>query len=362
MNEKQNIKKIISIIKKEAKKLKKNINIMEVCGTHTMAISKFGIRSLLPENIRLISGPGCPVCVTPVSEIDKAIELSEIKDVIITTFGDMMRVPGTKSSLYQKKAEGKDIRVVYSPLDALTIAIDNPGKNIIFIGVGFETTAPLIAWTVKQAKKQKIKNFFVLSCFKVVIPPMKALLQDKELNLNGFICPGHVSAITGAKVYEPLVKKYKIPCVVMGFEAMDILTGIYMILRQIVTNKPSVEIQYKRAVRYDGNKQAQKVMKEVFKEVDSNWRGIGFISQSGLTLNDKYDEYDALKKFSINVSYSKEPGGCKCGDVLKGKVIPFDCPLFGKRCTPENPAGACMVSSEGTCAAYYKYERFGTKL
>lgn len=362
MNEKQDIKKILKLIEKDSQKLNKKINIMEVCGTHTMAISRFGIRSLLPEKIRLISGPGCPVCVTPISEIDKAMELSDIKDVIITTFGDMMRVPGTKTSLIKKKASGADIRVVYSPVDALDIAKKNQNKKIVFLGVGFETTAPLIASVVKQAKKENIKNFFVLPCFKIIIPPMKALLNDKDLNLDGFICPGHVSIITGAKIYESLVENYKIPCVIMGFEVMDILNGIHMIVRQIINNKPQVEIQYKRAVTMEGNLNAQNVLKEVFKESDSNWRGIGLISGSGLTFSDEYSDFDALKKFTFDISYSREPVGCRCGDVLKGKKIPFECPLFGKKCIPENPAGACMVSSEGTCAAYYKYERYGVKL
>lgn len=362
MNEKQNIKKIIELIEIDSRKLKKKINIMEVCGTHTMAISRYGIRALLPQKIKLISGPGCPVCVTPISEVDKAIELSEIKDVIITTFGDMMKVPGTKSNLIKKKAQGCDIRVVYSPMDALDIAKKNRDKKIIFLGVGFETTAPLVASTVKQAKTENIKNFFVLPCFKVIIPPMDALLNDKDLNLDGFICPGHVSAITGAKIYKPIVEKYKIPCVIMGFEPMDILNGIHMIVRQIMNNEPRVEIQYKRAVKFEGNLNAQEILKEVFKETDSNWRGIGLIPGSGLTFSDNYAEFDVTEKFTFDISYSKEPSGCQCGEILKGKKIPFDCPLFGKKCTPENPAGACMVSFEGTCAAYYKYERFGVKI
>jgi len=317
---------------------------------------------MLPEKINLISGPGCPVCVTPISEIDKAIELARIKDVIITTFGDMMKVPGTKSSLMLEKAKGADIRVVYSPVDSLDIAKKNKSKKVVFLGAGFETTAPLVASIVKKAKGENIINFFVLPCFKVIIPPMEALLNDKDLNLDGFICPGHVSAITGAKIYEQLVRKYKIPCVVMGFEPMDILTGIYMIIRQIINNKPRVEIQYSRAVKYTGNTNAQKILMEVFKETDSNWRGIGLIPKSGLAFSDEYAEFDAAKKFTFDISYSKEPAGCRCGDVLKGKCIPFDCKLFAKKCTPENPAGACMVSSEGTCAAYYKYERVKIKL
>lgn len=362
MSEKNDIKKILELIKKDSEKLGKNINIMEVCGTHTMSISRYGIRALLPKNIRLISGPGCPVCVTPISEVDRAIELSEKEDIIITTFGDMLKVPGTKSDLNRKKAEGRDIRIVYSPLDALELAKNNPDKNVVFIGIGFETTSPLIAATIIKAKTEKIKNFFVQPCFKVVIPAMIALLNDKELKLDGFICPGHVSTIIGAKSYESIVKEYRIPCVVMGFEAMDILSGIHMIIKQIITNDPKVEIQYKRAVKYDGNINAWTILKKVFKETDSNWRGIGMIPESGLTFSEEYSEFDATKKFKTDISYSKEPIGCRCGDVLKGKIIPFDCPLFGKKCTPANPAGACMVSSEGTCAAYYKYERYGVKL
>jgi len=351
----KSIKKLYNLINIESKKLKNKINLMEVCGTHTMAISRFGIRSQLPPKVNLISGPGCPVCVTPVSEIDKILEISEKENVIITTFGDMMRVPGTFSSLEEKKAKGKDIRVVYSPIDALEIAKKNPDKKVVFLGVGFETTAPSVALTLKQAKKQKIKNFFILSFFKIIIPPMIALCMDKKLKLNGFICPGHVSAITGAKIYKILTRKYKIPCVVIGFEETDILTGIYMLLKQINNNKPEVEIQYKRVVTYQGNLIAQKILKEVFKKIDSIWRGIGEIKKSGLALSKKYSQFDAEKIFSFDISYSKEKKGCRCGDVLKGIIKPVQCPLYKKKCTPEKPIGACMVSSEGTCAAYYKY-------
>ena len=354
--DKENIKKLFDLIYNEAKKLKNKINLMEVCGTHTMAISLYGIRAQLPPNINLISGPGCPVCVTPIQEIDKVIEISEKENVIITTFGDMMRVPGTFSSLEEKRAKGKDVRIVYSPMDALEIAKANPEKKVVFVGIGFETTAPAVAMALKTALKQKIQNFFILSFFKIIIPPMIALVNDKNLKLDGFICPGHVSAITGAKIYEPIAIKYKMACVVTGFEEADVLTGIYMLLRQIISRKPAVEIQYKRVVTYDGNKIAQKILKEVFKTKDSVWRGIGLIPESGLSLSKKYERFDAEKIFTVNTNYSKEPKGCKCGEVLKGAVKPFDCPLFKKKCTPENPVGACMVSSEGTCAAYYKYE------
>jgi hydrogenase expression/formation protein HypD len=356
-NERSRTTKLAGLIKTEARGIKKKINIMEICGTHTMAISRFGLRSMLSGKINLISGPGCPVCVTPIKEIDRAIETAGLDNVIITTFGDMMRVPGTRSSLAAEKAKGKDIRIVYSPVDALDIAKKNPDKNVVFIGIGFETTAPSIAVTVKQAKAEKIKNFFVQAAFKTIIPPMEALLKDKGLNLHGFIAPGHVSAITGGKIYEYITRKYGVPCVISGFEALDILQTILMIIKQVKAGEGKVEIQYTRAVKYEGNLTAQAVLKEVFEEVGSNWRGIGGIPMSGLDFNGDYSEFSAKNKFRIDISYSKEPEGCMCGEVLKGAVKPDKCGLFAGACTPENPIGACMLSSEGTCAAYYKYER-----
>jgi hydrogenase expression/formation protein HypD len=351
------VKTLAGLIRSEAKKLKKTINIMEICGTHTMAISRHGLRPMLPDKINLISGPGCPVCVTPIAEIDRAIELAGIKNNIITTFGDMMRVPGTRSNLSGEKAKGRDIRIVYSAADALDIAKNNPDKNVIFIGIGFETTSPSVAIIVKQAKKERVNNFFVLAAFKTIIPPMEALLNNEDLNLDGFIAPGHASVIVGAKAYEYITNKYGVPCVISGFEAVDILQTILMIVKQAVSGEGKVEIQYTRAVNYDGNTIAQDVLKEVFEEVDSNWRGIGLIPGSGLDLNAGYVEFSALKKFKVDVKYSKEPAGCRCGDVLKGIAKPDECRLFAKKCTPENPVGACMVSSEGTCAAYFKFER-----
>ena len=357
MNEKEEVQKFRELIEKEAQLLNHPVNLMEVCGTHTMAISRFGIRSMLPEKIKLISGPGCPVCVTPIEEVDRAIELSEIDNVIITTFGDMMRVPGTKTNLNSQKAKGKDIRIVYSAIDALEIAGKNPGKDVIFLGIGFETTSPSVGIAVKQAKKEKLGNFYVLPEFKVIIPPMEALLSDRELNLHGFIAPGHASTIVGGKTYEYITGKYKIPCVITGFEVLDVLQAVLMIIKQVNKSEGKVEIQYTRAVRYEGNLIAQDIMKEVFVTVDSNWRGIGVIPGSGLTLNGDYKEFNALNKYKVDVAYSKEPEECRCGDVLKGKCTPADCPLFDSGCSPENPAGACMVSSEGSCSAFYRYER-----
>jgi len=333
---------------------KKKINLMEVCGTHTVAIFRNGIRKILPTNINLISGPGCPVCVTPISYIDEIIALSREEDFIITTFGDMMRVPGSTSTLEEEKTDGADIRIVYSTLDALKIARDNSSKEVVFMGVGFETTSPTIASAVLKAQKEKISNFSVLSVAKIMPPAMKALLEGKEVNINGFICPGHVSAIIGSQPYHFITTQYKIPCVVCGFEPLDILQSIYMLVKQIEDGKAEVEIQYERAVKPEGNKIALDKINEVFEVVDSDWRGIGNIPFSGLEIKDKYEKFNA-RKFEVQIEETKESKRCRCGDVLRGVIIPSECSLFRKVCTPENPQGACMVSTEGTCAAYYKY-------
>ena len=333
-NEAAIVNELGTAIVSDAKKLKAPMNIMEICGTHTMDICRYGLRSMLPGNISLISGPGCPVCVTPIEEVDRAIEISRQKDVITATFGDMMRVPGTRSTLNSEKSKGADIRVLYSPEDGLELARKNPDKRVVFIGVGFETTSPAIALTVMSAKKEGLKNFLVLPAFKTVIPPMEALLSDKELKINGFIAPGHVSAVIGAKPYEYITGKYKVPCVITGFEAGDIMQGIHMLIKQRLNSEGRVEIQYKRIVRYEGNKVAADAMKEVFAAVDSNWRGIGVIPKSGLTFGPGYEGFNALNAFNPDVSYSKEPKGCRCGEVLKGMIKPPKCPLFAKKCTP----------------------------
>lgn len=333
---------------------KKKINLMEVCGTHTVAIFRNGIRKMLPSNINLISGPGCPVCVTPISYIDEIIALSKKDDFIITTFGDMMRVPGSTSTLEKEKTDGADIRIVYSTLDALKIAQDNSSKEVVFMGVGFETTSPTIASSILKAQKEKISNFSVLSVAKIMPPAMKALLEGKEVNIDGFICPGHVSAIIGSKPYNFITTQFKVSCVICGFEPLDILQCIYMLVKQIEDGREEVEIQYERAVKPEGNKIALNKINEVFKVVDSNWRGIGNISLSGLEIQDKYAQFNA-RKFKVEVEETKEFTGCRCGEVLGGVIIPPECPLFKKICTPEDPKGACMVSTEGTCAAYYKY-------
>jgi len=333
---------------------KKKINLMEVCGTHTVAIFRNGIRKILPSNINLISGPGCPVCVTPISYIDEIIALSREEDFIITTFGDMIRVPGSTSTLEKEKTDGADIRVVYSTLDALQIAQDNSSKEVVFMGVGFETTSPTIASVVLKAQKEKINNFSVLSVAKIIPPAMKALLEGKEVNIDGFICPGHVSAIIGSKPYNFITTQYKVPCVICGFEPLDILQSTYMLVKQIEDGRAEVEIQYERVVKPEGNKIALDRINEVFKVADSNWRGIGNIPLSGLEIKDKYGKFNA-RKFEAEIEETKESRGCRCGEVLRGAITPPECPLFKKVCTPENPQGACMVSTEGTCAAYYKY-------
>jgi hydrogenase expression/formation protein HypD len=350
-------KKIIKEIQKYGSELRKRLNIMEVCGTHTMAIGKYGIRKIMPESINLISGPGCPVCVTPLNYIDKAIELIKINDVIITTFGDMMKVPGSYSSLEKEKSNGSKIFVVYSPVDALEIAEKNKSKNVIFLSVGFETTTPSIAQTIKIAKDKKIKNFFILCGNKIIPPAMEFLLKEKDTEINGFLCPGHVSTIIGAEPYKKISEKYNIPCVISGFEPADILYSIYLILRCIIEGKAEVINEYKRTVREKGNLKAKKIINEVFEICDSEWRGIGKIENSGYKLKEEFSQFDAEKKFKIDVKYPEEKTGCICGEILKGKKKPFECPLFEKICNPENPFGPCMVSSEGTCSAYYKYEK-----
>lgn len=346
---------IIRTIEKMSRKIRDTINIMEVCGTHTVSIFRHGIRSLIPSNIRLLSGPGCPVCVTPVSEIDRLLYIANNKDVIISTFGDMMRVPGSNGSLYRAKAEGSDIRMIYSPLDALKLSVENKNRKVIFFAVGFETTSPLVAATVLEAERKGIENFYVYSVHKLVPPALEVLVNTEELKLDGFILPGHVSTIIGSKVYEFIAEKYRKACVITGFDAEDILTAILMLLRQILEESPKVEIQYSKAVKPEGNPKAVDILYKVFDVTESNWRGIGIIPRSGLKLRSDFSHRDAESIFEIPEIKSKEPKGCICGLVLRGIKLPPECPLFAKACTPENPVGACMVSSEGSCSAYYKY-------
>lgn len=334
--------------------VKDKITIMEVCGTHTMAIFKHGIREMLPKNINLISGPGCPVCVTENLAIDKLLWLSKQKDVIIATFGDMLKVPGTNSSLYIEKANGAKVEILYSPLLALELAQKYPDKKIIFMAVGFETTIPAVAVAIKNAKEKNIKNFYILCAHKTVPKALEAI-ASMENKVNGFLLPGNVSSIIGAKAYNFLAEKYKISGVIAGFEPLDLLQAIYMLVEIFNTSNIRILNQYSRVVSDDGNKLAQNVISEVFSPCDAVWRGLGTIPGTGLKLRDKYLEFDIENNIKINVTDSKEPSGCLCGQILCGTKTPKDCAFFGKECVPESPVGPCMVSAEGTCAAYYKY-------
>ncbi|MBI4665442.1 MAG: hydrogenase formation protein HypD [Nitrospinae bacterium] len=339
---------------REAARLARAITLMEVCGTHTMSIYRHGLRSMFPENVKMVSGPGCPVCVTPVGYVDMAIELARTPGVIITTFGDMMRVPGTSSALQKERGAGKDVRVVYTALDALTVAANNKNNEVVFLGVGFETTAPSIASTIIMAKKLGITNFSVLCAHKVMPEPMEALTSG-QLKLDGYMCPAHVSAIIGEEGYRPIAGKYGVPCVITGFEPLDILRGVIMLVRQVADGRAEVENEYNRVVLPEGNRKAQAILADVFVKSSAVWRGLGPIPDSGLAIAPKYEAYDAAKKFGIVEPPSRENPACVCGEILKGLKGPQDCPLFGKACVPENPIGACMVSSEGTCAAHYRY-------
>ena len=331
------------------------IRLMEFCGGHTVSIFKHGIRQLLPPTIEMLSGPGCPVCVTATADLDKAIALAQLPDVIITSFGDMIRVPGSYASLQQAKAEGADIRVVYSTQDALEIARNNPTKSVVFIGIGFETTAPTIAASLLQAEEERINNYYLLPLHKVCPPIMKAILDMGEVRLDGIICPGHVSAVIGSYPYQFIPDNYHIACVVSGFEPLDILLCVDMLVTQIETEDYKVEIAYRRGVKPEGNQQALKLMDTVFEISEADWRGIGVVPDSGLKLRERYRRFDAGIRFDIKTQPGREARGCICGSILRGVSTPLDCQLFRGRCTPENPVGPCMVSSEGSCATYYHY-------
>ena len=345
-----------SITKKIYEKMPdKDINLMEVCGGHTVTIFKSGIRDLLPPKLKLISGPGCPVCVTDNSFIDMAIELARREDVIIATFGDMIKVPGSNSSLSEERGLGADVRICYSSMDAIEIAMKNPEKEVVFLGIGFETTAPTVAASIIAASEQNLTNYCVLSAHKTMPQAMRTLLDADEIAINGFICPGHVSTITGTGIYEFISHEYGVPCVISGFEPDDILESIYMLVKQLAEKRVEVENQYTRSVRKTGNRQAIDLMNRVFEPVDINWRGIGVIPGSGLDIKADFHEFNARKKFEIDLPFVKEFPGCICGDIMRGIKTPLDCKLFRKVCTPQDPKGACMVSDEGTCATYYKY-------
>ena len=333
------------------------MRLMEVCGTHTVAIFRSGIRSLLPDTVELISGPGCPVCVTPAGEIDRAIALAGQDGVILATFGDLMRVPGSESSLHQERATGAAIQVVLSPLDALQIAQEHADRKVVFFAVGFETTSPAIAAAVQEAQRRGLGNFYLLSSQRVIPPAIRALLSGGKVQIDGFILPGHVSVIIGRAPYLLISEEFGLPGVITGFEPLDILEGIYMLLRQRDEGRTAIEIQYSRAVKEEGNQHAIEILNAVFEPVDARWRGIGVIPNSGLDLREDFSAMDAAQAFDIPYADKEDPPGCLCGEVLQGIHRPPDCALFGTRCTPEEPVGPCMVSTEGSCAAYYKYGR-----
>jgi len=335
------------------------VKLMEVCGTHTVAIAKNGLRAVMPEWVTLLSGPGCPVCVTANADIDTAIELARHPEVIVTTFGDMMKVPGSYSSLSREKADGRDVRIVYSPLDALALAEKEPSREVIFVAVGFETTAPLIAAAIMRAQEQGLENFSVFCAHKTVPGALEALANDPEVQINGFILPGHVSTIIGSDPYEYLASEYHIPGVITGFEPVDVLQGIYMLLKQLEEGRAEIEIAYHRGVMPEGNPHARELVERVFEPVDADWRGIGVIPGTGLKIRDDFAHYDAVRRIPITLPEPREIKGCQCGEVLRGITLPFECKLFGKGCTPEHPIGPCMVSSEGSCAAYYRFTDYG---
>jgi len=342
--------------------------LMEFCGGHTHAILRFGIPDLLPETVELRSGPGCPVCVTAASDLDRAIAMAQVGrddpdvDIILTTFGDMIRVPGSKragtgnpASLAQAKAQGADVRVVYSPLDALNIALENPGHSVIFLGVGFETTIPMIASTVLTAEMKGVENFFVFSAHKLTPPATHAILGAGEIQLSGVIGPGHVTTIIGSDAWRFLPDDYGIPCAVAGFEPLDILRATLALVEMVEDKQPDVNNAYSRSVRPGGNLSAQRAMKQVFETTDAEWRGLGSVPASGLRLREAYARFDAERAFSVDTPPAREHPGCRCGEILRGALLPTECPLFAQACTPQNPIGPCMVSAEGACAAYYRY-------
>jgi len=351
----ENIKKLADTLQNI--KLEEEIRIMEVCGTHTMEFFKTGVKDIFPDNLTLIDGPGCPVCVTSNVFLDRAIEIGKKYNPIITTFGDMIKVPSSYSSLRDERSKGMDVEIVYSPLDALTMAEKNKDREIIFLSVGIETTAPTEAVAVMEAKKRNLKNFSILSGNKLTPPAVSALLDTDEVKIDGFILPGHVSIITGADAWNFVHEKFNRPSVIAGFEAEDLLMGVLSLLKMFKEEKIELQNVYKKLVSSKGNTRAQELLFDVFNKTDADWRGIGIIPESGLELKDQYKDFDSAKKFPVDLPETKEHPGCRCGDLLRGLILPPDCPLFDKGCAPESPIGPCMVSSEGPCSAYYKYWR-----
>ncbi|MFH1136826.1 MAG: hydrogenase formation protein HypD [Pseudomonadota bacterium] len=333
------------------------VRLMEICGTHTVAIFRHGLRSILPETIKLISGPGCPVCVTAAEEMDRAIRLARTPGVRVAAYGDLIKVPGSESSLKEEMADGAKVTVVYSSLDALDLARRHPNEEVVFLGIGFETTAPTAAAAVLTAARAGLENFSILSAHKLLPPALDALLSDGEVKIDGFLCPGHVTTIIGTEAYQRVAREHEVPSVVTGFEPVDILQGILMLVELLEAGRAEALIQYKRGASEQGNPKAREIMNLVFEPVDSPWRGLGRIPLSGLDPRPDFAKFDARKRFDLEVPPAQDPPGCRCGQVLKGVLTPRECPLFDRVCQPDRPVGPCMVSSEGTCAAYYKYGR-----
>ncbi len=349
---------VTKLLKNIKERCNENINIMEVCGTHTRSIYNSGIDKLLPPNIKLLSGPGCPVCVTDESYIDHAIELSEKKDVIITTFGDMIKIPGSCSSLREQMAKGRKVEVVYSPLDALKIAINNRDKIIVFLAIGFETTAPIIALTIKEALEKNVNNFFILNSLKTMPKVMATLILDEEVKIHGFICPGHVATIIGCRPFERLSNEYNTPMAICGFKAIDILAGILYIIDKKDRGNYGCGNLYKGFVYPEGNRKAQEILNQVFETSSSFWKGFGEIEGTGYKLREKYSSFDARNKFSLKNKIVNRNKQCICGDILRGIKSPMDCKAFGSVCTPRTPIGPCMVSKEGSCGIVYNTKEF----
>jgi hydrogenase expression/formation protein HypD len=344
-----------SLIRRIRETSRRPVRLMEVCGTHTMAIFRSGIRSVLPETISLLSGPGCPVCVTGQGEIDAFVELVRRDGVTVATFGDLLRVPGTESTLERERAAGRDARIVYSAADAVALARERPDRTVVFLGIGFETTAPTVAAAVLSARESGLENFRVLSAHKRVLPALFALAADPELAIDGFLLPGHVSIVLGTEGYRPFFDRHRMPCVVAGFEPADILQAVRMLAEQIENGAPALENAYGRAVTAEGNRRAREIMDTVFESGDAVWRGMGVIPESGLFFREDFAEFDARRTLGIVARDVPEPPGCACGEVVTARRTPPECPLFRTRCTPMRPVGPCMVSSEGTCAAWYRY-------
>ena len=356
VRDKDKILALSQIIKQRSKK---PLNIMEICGGHTHSIMKFGLPQLVGENINFIHGPGCPVCIMPRSRIDEAIAIASIDGVIFCTLADMLRVPGSKGSLSELRADGADIRALYSPLDTITIAKENPDKKVVFFAIGFETTTPMSAVVVKQAVELNLQNLFIHINHVTVPAPVRAIMSDKDVKIDAFLGPSHVSVITGSKIYEELANEFKTPIAVSGFEPLDLMDSILNLVSQHENGTHKVYNEYARVVSKDGNLKAKELIDRYFQPCDFEWRGLGVIKDSGLRLRDEFSYLDAKKYFNVEVGESKESKACICGEILRGKAKPYDCKVFGKVCNPQNPIGSCMVSGEGACAAYYKYSKRG---